>query len=117
MVGLNFATCFLRSDGHMRPDTPIDLMVRQLDYLLEKLGENHTRSACLLLRAQMAMPFKSSIERSKSCGGADFFRYDGAVKIRSQTNVWLLTRAPDQDWLDELDRRNQANNRLTARSI
>ena len=41
MVGLNFATCFLRSDGHMRPDTPIDLMVRQLDYLLEKLGENH----------------------------------------------------------------------------
>ena len=24
-----------------RPDTPIDLMVRQLDYLLEKLGENH----------------------------------------------------------------------------
>lgn len=41
MVGLNFATCFLRSDGQMRPDTPIDLMVRQLDYLLEKLGENH----------------------------------------------------------------------------
>ena len=41
MVGLNFATCFPRSDGQMRPDTPIDLMVRQLDYLLEKLGENH----------------------------------------------------------------------------
>lgn len=35
------------------------------------------------------MPFKSSIERSKSCGGADFFRYDGAVKIRSQINVVL----------------------------
>lgn len=41
MVGLNFATCFLRPDGSMRPDTDIELMVRQLDYLLEKLGENH----------------------------------------------------------------------------
>lgn len=41
MVGLNFATCFLRPDGNMRPDTEIELMVRQLDYLIEKLGEDH----------------------------------------------------------------------------
>ncbi|RDV03778.1 dipeptidase [Undibacter mobilis] len=41
MVGLNFATGFLRPDGSMRPDTDIALMVQHLDYLLEKLGENH----------------------------------------------------------------------------
>ena len=41
MVGLNFATCFLRSDGGMNADTDIELMVRQLDYLIEKLGEDH----------------------------------------------------------------------------
>src|SRR5882672_5076693 len=41
MVGLNFATCFLRPDGSMRPDTDVELMVDQIDYLLEKLGENH----------------------------------------------------------------------------
>jgi membrane dipeptidase len=41
MVGLNFATCFLRPDGSMRPDTDVELMVRQIDYLLEKLGEDH----------------------------------------------------------------------------
>lgn len=41
MVGLNFATCFLRPDGSMRPDTGIELMVQQIDYLLEKLGEDH----------------------------------------------------------------------------
>jgi membrane dipeptidase len=41
MVGLNFATCFLRADGEMRGDTPVDLMVEQLDYLIERLGENH----------------------------------------------------------------------------
>lgn len=41
MVGLNFATCFLRHDGSMQADTGIDLMVQQIDYLLEKLGEDH----------------------------------------------------------------------------
>jgi membrane dipeptidase len=41
MVGLNFATCFLRPDGNMKADTEVELMVRQLDYLLEKLGEDH----------------------------------------------------------------------------
>src|SRR5258705_4988731 len=41
MVGLNFATCFLRPDGNMRRDTEVELMVRQLDYLIEKVGEDH----------------------------------------------------------------------------
>lgn len=41
MVGLNFATCFLRPDGNMRTDTDVGLMVQHLDYLLEKLGEDH----------------------------------------------------------------------------
>src|SRR5882672_8993597 len=41
MVGLNFATCFLRPDGNMTADTDLGLMVRQLEYLIEKLGEDH----------------------------------------------------------------------------
>jgi membrane dipeptidase len=41
MVGLNFATCFLRDDGNMTADTDVGLMVRQLDYLIDKLGEDH----------------------------------------------------------------------------
>jgi membrane dipeptidase len=39
MVGLNFATGFLRPDGQMRADTEIEHMVRHLDALLEALGE------------------------------------------------------------------------------
>jgi len=39
MVGLNFATGFLRPDGQMRADTPIEHMVRHLDALIEALGE------------------------------------------------------------------------------
>lgn len=41
MVGLNFATCFLRPDGQRGADTPVELMLRHLDYLIEKLGIDH----------------------------------------------------------------------------
>jgi membrane dipeptidase len=39
MVGLNFHVGFLRDDGDpVNPDTPLDTMVRQIDYLVERLG-------------------------------------------------------------------------------
>ena len=40
VVGLNFATGFLRPDGRFLAETPIDLMVRHVDALLEALGED-----------------------------------------------------------------------------
>jgi membrane dipeptidase len=41
MAGLNFATCFLRPDGQRGSDTPIELMLRHLDHLILRLGEDH----------------------------------------------------------------------------
>ncbi len=40
MVGLNFATAFLRDDGRMRPDVSMDQMLRHLDHLITILGED-----------------------------------------------------------------------------
>ncbi|MEL7465736.1 MAG: dipeptidase [Pseudomonadota bacterium] len=40
VVGLNFAVAFLREDGAMLADTPVETMIRHLDHLLEKLGED-----------------------------------------------------------------------------
>ncbi|MCV6584843.1 MAG: dipeptidase [Marinibacterium sp.] len=40
MVGLNFATAFLRADGRMVPDVPFDQMLRHLDHLMGILGED-----------------------------------------------------------------------------
>ena len=40
LVGLNYALGFLREDGNKsRRDTPIEVMIRHLDHLLNKLGE------------------------------------------------------------------------------
>ncbi len=38
IVGLNYATTFLRPDGHESSDTPLTVMVRHIDYLVDKLG-------------------------------------------------------------------------------
>lgn len=40
MVGLNFATAFLRADGQMRDDVPLDTMLAHLDHLIGRLGED-----------------------------------------------------------------------------
>lgn len=41
LVGLNFACGFLREDGqHPRRDTSLEIAIRHLDYMLEKLGED-----------------------------------------------------------------------------
>lgn len=41
MVGLNFAVAFLREDGQMLPEVPLETMLRHLDHLIESLGEDH----------------------------------------------------------------------------
>ncbi|MET0575383.1 MAG: dipeptidase [Mesorhizobium sp.] len=38
LVGLNFAVTMLRADGRDKADTPIDDMIRHIDYLVERLG-------------------------------------------------------------------------------
>ncbi|MEM7058665.1 MAG: dipeptidase [Pseudomonadota bacterium] len=40
MVGLNFATAFLREDGIMEPEAPMEILIRHLDHLIEHVGED-----------------------------------------------------------------------------
>jgi membrane dipeptidase len=40
LVGVNFATSFLRPDGGRDQNTPLELIVRHTEYLLEHLGED-----------------------------------------------------------------------------
>ncbi len=40
MVGLNFAAAFLREDGQMNGDVPLETMLRHLDHLIGALGED-----------------------------------------------------------------------------
>jgi membrane dipeptidase len=40
LVGVNFAVSQLRADGRPDPDTPLEVIVRHIDHLLERLGED-----------------------------------------------------------------------------
>lgn len=40
LVGVNYATAFLREDGQRTPDTPLSDVVRHVAYLVERLGED-----------------------------------------------------------------------------
>jgi membrane dipeptidase len=40
MVGINFASAFLRPDGRMDDDFGLDTMVRHFDHLVKRLGED-----------------------------------------------------------------------------
>mgnify|MGYP001239274156 CR=1 FL=1 len=40
LVGVNFATSFLRPDGRHDRDTPLELIIRHIEHLLEHLGED-----------------------------------------------------------------------------
>jgi membrane dipeptidase len=38
MVGLNFGVAFLREDGKADVNTPLEVMVNHIDYLVERVG-------------------------------------------------------------------------------
>ena len=41
LVGVCFATAYLRSDGRKDPATDIEIVIRQLAYLVNRMGEDH----------------------------------------------------------------------------
>jgi membrane dipeptidase len=94
MAGLNFATCFLRPDGGMRPDTDIDLMVRQIDYLLEKLGQNHVG---------LGSDFDGAVVPEKIGSAAGLQVLFAALRQRGYSEP-LLSKLGSTNWLDLLQR-------------
>ncbi len=94
MVGLNFATGFLRPDGAMRPDTDIDLMVRQLDYLIDKLGED---------RVGLGSDFDGAVVPAKIGSAAGLPVLIDALRGHGYSEP-LLARLGSGNWLDVLER-------------
>jgi len=94
MVGLNFATCFLRPDGNMIADTDIELMVRQLDYLIEKLGEDHVG---------FGSDFDGATVPAKIGSAACFPALVGALR-QSGYSEPLLKKLGTTNWLNVLER-------------
>ena len=89
MVGLNFAVAFLREDGRMLAEVPLDQMLRHLDHLIEHLGED---------RVGLGSDYDGAIvpEELTSCAGLPKLRqamtkhgYDDALMSKLCHGNWL----------------------------
>jgi membrane dipeptidase len=94
MVGLNFSTSFLRADGMASPYTGLDTMLRHLDYLIEKLGEDHVGlgsdfDGCVLPDAIKDVTGVPNLFRALADHG-----YDADLLAKLARDNWL--RALDQ---------------------
>ena len=94
MVGLNFATCFLRSDGSMSADTDIALMVEQIDYLMTKVGEDHVG---------LGSDFDGAIVPSVIGSAAGLQTLFAALRRNGYSEA-VLTKLGSTNWLNLLQR-------------
>lgn len=94
IVGLNFSTGFLRADGMGSPDIGLDVMVRHVDYLIDKLGEDHVGLGSDFDGCTVPDPIKDVT------GVPNFFQ---ALSDRGY-DAPLLAKLANGNWLNCLDR-------------
>nr|WP_085893940.1 dipeptidase [Roseovarius litorisediminis] len=94
MVGLNFAVAFLREDGKMLADVPISQMLRHLDYLIEKLGED---------RVGLGSDYDGAVVPQDLTTVADLSNLRQAMTEHGYDNA-LITKLCHANWLRVLEK-------------
>ncbi|WP_432612876.1 dipeptidase [Litoreibacter halocynthiae] len=94
MVGLNFAVAFLRDDGRMLADVPLEQMLRHLDHLIEHLGED---------RVGLGSDYDGAVvpEELTSCAGLPKLRHAMAKHGYDEA---LIAKLCHENWLRVLEK-------------
>ena len=94
MVGLNFATAFLRPDGRMLPDVPLEIMLRHLDHLIGILGEDHVG---------LGSDYDGAVMPESLASAADLPRFVTAMRQHGYGEA-LIRKLCVDNWLSTLER-------------
>ena len=94
MVGLNFATAFLRPDGKMLPDVPLEIMLRHLDHLIGILGEDHVG---------LGSDYDGAVMPETLTSAADLPHLVEAMRHHGFGEA-LITKLCVENWLSTLDK-------------
>ncbi|MCL4151170.1 UNVERIFIED_CONTAM: hypothetical protein GTU68_000484 [Idotea baltica] len=94
MVGLNFATPFLREDGRERSDVELDIMVRHLDHLISILGED---------RVGLGSDFDGTLVPDAIGDVAGLSALRDAMRVHGY-NEEIMTKLCHSNWLNLLER-------------
>ena len=93
MVGLNFATCFLRPDGRRSPDMGWDPVLRHLDHLIAHLGEDHVGFGSDFDGATLPEPIGDVGGLPRVVSALRAHGYDAALIAKLAHGNWLRTLA------------------------
>jgi membrane dipeptidase len=94
LVGVNFATSFLRPDGQMRADTDLELVIRHLDALIERIGES---------RVGFGSDYDGAIVPEAIKSPANLQRLVAAMRAHGYDEP-LLRKLGHENWLRILER-------------
>lgn len=94
MVGVNFAVAFLRADGKMLSDVPLEQMLKHLDHLIEQVGED---------RVGFGSDYDGAIvpEALTSCAGLPDLRH---AMAKHGYNDALMAKLCHKNWLRVLEK-------------
>ena len=109
LVGVNFAVGFLREDGKRDANTPLEILVRHIDYLLARLGADGVALGSDFDGAAMAAGFDSAAHLPKLVTALRAYGYDDALIARICADNWLTTLQKIVDNPPHTFRRNQGN--------
>jgi membrane dipeptidase len=93
LVGLNFATAFLRPDGQMLEDTGLDIVLRHLDHLIEHLGEDRVALGSDFDGAQVPAEIGNAAGLTKLRAAMRAHGYDEALMTKICHENWLRVLA------------------------
>ena len=91
MVGLNFATCFLRPDGRRSPDMTWEPVLRHLDHLIAHLGEDHVGFGSDFDGATLPAPLGDVVGLPRLISALKAHGYDDSLVTRLARGNWLRT--------------------------
>jgi membrane dipeptidase len=89
LVGVNFATAFLREDGQMDPNTDLDVVVRHVDGLIARLGESRVGFGSDYDGALVPQALSSVANLQSLIGALRAHGYDDELLRKLGTGNWL----------------------------
>jgi membrane dipeptidase len=90
MVGVNLAVGFLREDGKEEEDTPIETVVRHVDYLVERLGVE---------RVGFGSDFDGATVPREIGDASGLPRLLGALRDRGYDDAATLKKLAHENWV------------------
>jgi membrane dipeptidase len=89
VVGFNFSVCDVRPDAHLDENTPIEMVVDHLGYLVERMGEDHVALGSDFDGAVMPRPLRDASRLPTLTGALRARGFDDATLRKIAFDNWM----------------------------